>query len=171
MPKLRVHRHEVTQPLDTPYRLIPLTQGQNAIVDAEDFARLMEINWYAHWCKETKTFYADGRINGKYVSMHSVIMGGIGYDHKNRDTLDNRKENLRKCTRAQNMQNRTKFSRNTTGFKGVYKTYKWFQAKIGWQCKMHNIGLFKTAEAAALAYDFAARKLHGQFAILNILKS
>jgi hypothetical protein len=33
-------RHSVVQPLDTSYRLIPLTQGQNAIVDAADFEEL-----------------------------------------------------------------------------------------------------------------------------------
>lgn len=47
MPKNRVKRHAVTQPLDKPYRLIPLTQGKNAIVDLENFSWLSQWNWCA----------------------------------------------------------------------------------------------------------------------------
>jgi hypothetical protein len=52
--------------------LIPLTQGQYAIVDAEDYERLSRFNWYARWCPYTNSFYAGrtGYDNGKRVNIH-----------------------------------------------------------------------------------------------------
>ncbi len=55
MPKRRMKRHAVTQPLDPSYRLIPLTQHQNAIVDTADFDWLSQWNWHANLCD--KGFY------------------------------------------------------------------------------------------------------------------
>src|SRR5258706_13665947 len=65
MPKPRVVRHEVTQPLNESYRLIPLTQNQNAIVDVEDFEWLSQWYWMAMFSPEADTFYVIRRSNGK----------------------------------------------------------------------------------------------------------
>ena len=46
----RMPRHPVTQPSDPSYLLIPLTQGQNAIVDAVDYDRLMQFNFGTLLC-------------------------------------------------------------------------------------------------------------------------
>ena len=169
MPKPRVVRHAVTQPLDKAYRLIPLTQGQNAIVDLEDFEWLNQWNWFAMYSQKTETFYA---VRNKNNLMHREILKslhGEDSDHRNHDTLDNRKENLRRCTRSQNNCNQGPNSRSTSGYKGVTKcskSAKW-QAKIKVHRRIFHLGEFADAEDAARAYDAAAKKYHGEFAHLN----
>lgn len=171
MPERRVKRHSVTQPLDKPYRFVPLTQGQNAIVDAADFEWLSKWHWNAHWNKKTKSFYAekDVRFDG-VAAMHRTILGctkGEGVDHRNGDTLDNRRENIRKCTTRQNSCNRSAQRNNTSGFKGVTwdkSTSKW-RARIG-EFRKH-LGLFASPEEAARVYDAAAKEQFGEFAYLN----
>lgn len=85
-------------------------------------------------------------------------------DHKNRRRSDNRIENLRAATNAQNGWNK----RLRPGYKGVHFTPKTgrFRAKIRKDRQVH-IGYFATAREAALAYDKKARELFGSFASLN----
>src|ERR1700719_1891410 len=128
MPKQRVVRHAVTQPSDQSYRLIPLTQGQNAIVDAADYEWLNQWNWFADWSEPTKSFYArrhkkteDGHYPIVRMSREILKCGpGEEPDHKNHDTLDNRRENLRLSTHSQNCCNKRISPKNTSGFIGVH---------------------------------------------------
>ncbi len=88
------------------FRLIPLTQDQFAIVDAEDYGWLSRYKWFA--VKNRETFYAQRFGDGTIVGMHREIMRtpkGMVCDHKNHNGLDNRKSNLRLCTSAQNRYN------------------------------------------------------------------
>ena len=114
MPKRRVRRHEVVQPQDQSIRLIPLTQGQNAVVDAADYEWLNQWNWHAHWFESSKTFYAGRNISASegrpmgVVTMHRELLqdgSNLDTDHRNGNGLDNRRSNLRICTRSQNCQN------------------------------------------------------------------
>lgn len=168
MPKRRMKRHSVTQPLDKPYRLIPLTQEQNAIVDAADFEWLSQYNWQAMWSPTTKSYYASRSYGG---SMHRDILKckpGEG-DHKNHNTLDNRRSNLRRCTISQNSLHTKTPTTNTSGFKGVTfrkERSKW-RARIRINGKLTHLGLFDSPEEAALVYDMAAKKFHKEFAFLN----
>jgi hypothetical protein len=98
-----------------------------------------------------------------------VIMGepdGKEVDHINVNPLDNRRENLRIATHTQNQCNKTKYSNNTSGFKGVsfHKKAQKFNARISIDGKRKHIGLFATAAAAHEAYKKAAVKYHGEFA-------
>jgi len=170
--KLRVKRHAVTQPLSESYRLIPLTQNRNAIVDVEDFERLNKWNWQAKWSPASKTFYAKrGLTGGASTWMHNEIiktLPGQQPDHKNRNGLDNRKENLRVGTRSENMANRTN-PNNTSGYRGVV----WVKRDSKWQAqiKVHGntiyLGYFSTREDAGRAYDKIATRYFGEFAQLN----
>jgi hypothetical protein len=95
----------------------------------------------------------------------------IEIDHVNGDGLDNRRENLRVATHAQNASNRGVRVNNTSGFKGVHANHsgrgkQWF-AYITTNYKRQHLGMFGTAEEAARAYDAAAVRLHGEFARLN----
>ena len=122
-------------------KIIPLTQGQVTIVDDEDFDKYGMNKWYAKWDKSTKLFYAtrsvhyysnDRRRKVKTVRLHRVIMeaqDGEIIDHRNHNTLDNRRLNLRAATMSQNLANRKgNESRNTSGYRGVTwnkKCKKW----------------------------------------------
>lgn len=166
----RMPRPPVIQPLDQPYRLIALTQNQVAIVDVEDFERINNFNWYAQWDIRTKSFYA---IRSRAIHMEKEVLqcnSDEKFDHKNHDTLDNRRENLRKANRSQNCWNRKEFHpRNKSGYIGVCwhkRNNKWI-ASIGYKLALIHLGYFTSAEEAARARDETAKKLHGEFAILN----
>lgn len=168
--KRRVQRHEVIQPLDPSYRLIPLTQGQNAIVDTEDYEWLNQSNWYAQWNRLTESFYAQSNIKDIKIIMHRLLLGcghGEQGDHKNRNSLDNRKQNLRKCTNSQNKANTRRIKTGKSGFIGVTRCKRKWKARIGINRKSINLGYFRTPEEAAKKRDKAAIKFHGEFAVLN----
>jgi len=166
----------VTLP-DPSYRMIPLTKGQWAIVSVEDYDSLIQYSWQSCWNRWTKSYYA--QRNGKMVSgkreptvqMHRQILGLIPHDgkqvdHINRNTLDNRRENLRLATSAQNQHNSPKKRINTSGYKGVYfhsVTGLW-HSRIVVQGKIIYLGYFRKKEDAAEAYRLAAIKYHGDFA-------
>jgi len=168
MPKPRVVRHGVTQPQNQSYRLIPLTQGQTAIVDVEDFEWLSQWNWYAQWNQPTRSFYAVRTC--KNIRMHREILRcekGKDTDHINHDTLDNRRFNLRKCNRSQNVRNQRKRIGSRSIFKGVtFGNGKW-RVRICTNYKRIHIGYYNTEEEAAQAYNAAAKEKHGKFAYLN----
>lgn len=83
-------------------------------------------------------------------------------DHINGIKTDNRIENLRQVTRAQNMQNVRFHKHNTSGHKGV----SWIERLKKWrvylvvQYKQINIGLFANFDDAVAAYRVAAAKYH-----------
>jgi hypothetical protein len=151
-----------------------------ALVDAEDYNRVVtaisnRAKWYAHSPPTTKKYYA---MNGnRDLSIHRVVMNapkGMDVDHINGDPLDNRKENLRICTRSQNSQNKQVRTDSASGHKGVYerkggKLKKRFQAYIWHPEKKarYRLGYYATAEEAATAYDRKALELFGEFALLN----
>lgn len=170
--KLRVKRHEVIQPSDLSYRLIPLTQGQNAIVDTKDFAWLSQWNWHAQWNARTASFYAQrlSGLHGTCIAMHRLILGCKGKhqgDHRDHNTLNNRRRNLRKCSASQNQRNKRMNKNNSTGFRGVTKEHGKWRAGIKVNRRTIKLGTFPSPEAAARKFDEAARRYHGEFASTN----
>jgi hypothetical protein len=156
------------------FRRIPLTQGQYAIVDADDYYRLIKYKWQVVRIRDT--YYVRRLVsrNGKRTTlfMHKVILHapkGMVVDHINGNPLDNRKANLRLATPAQNSRNRRVTKRGTSIYKGVWynRTKRLYCARITVSRKMIYIGQFKDEVEAARAYDRAARKYHGEFARLN----
>jgi len=149
---------------------IPLTKGQFALIDDEDFERVNSLKWYAS--KTESGFRAQRVYQKKSLFMHRFLMSAIEgqeVDHINGNQLDNRKINLRFCSSSQNKMNRGKSPLNTSGFKGVSwdeKNKKW-KAQIQIEGKNINLGRFNTKEKAAKAYDNAAIIYHGKFAKLN----
>lgn len=88
---------------------IPLTKGQISIVDADNVSTLEKYNWAASWNKRLGAYYAmtSCAVNGKRVSllMHRVILNMSvedkrHCDHRDGNTLNNRRENLRPATRS-----------------------------------------------------------------------
>jgi len=87
----------------------------------------------------------------------------VEVDHKNGDPLDNRRQNLRLCTHAQNQHNTGLSCVNTSGFKGVSKRGKRWKAQIRINGKQTYLGTYDTPEEAGAAYDAAALKVQGEF--------
>lgn len=151
---------------------IPLTQGQYALVDDDDYERVNAFKWYAHYSHRTKSYYATRktpRPNQKHIYMHRFIIEtpkGMLCDHINGDTLDNRKVNLRNCTNAQNLMNRKAPVNNTTGHKNIYfdKRKRLFVVAIDANKKRVFYKSFKHLERAIESRDNALEKHHGDFA-------
>lgn len=153
-------------------REINLTQGLVAIVDDAEFDALSRFKWYADVCGPN--VYAATYIDGVKVRLHALLVsGGDVVDHRNGNTLDNRKSNLRACTHSQNMQNSTKrCDAQTSQFKGVcYRAErnKW-RARIKLQREVF-LGHFNSEIEAAIAYNRAASEHFGEFARLNDVSS
>lgn len=155
---------------------IPLTQDLFTLVDGEDFEWLSRWKWHAQKCKHT--WYAIRNIyrpRQEKIRMHRLILGfskgdGKQTDHRNSIGLDNRRENLRECTHAQNMQNRRIQQDGVSQYKGVNwdkKTGKW-RAQIQLNGKVKHLGYSNDEVKAAEFYDAKAKELFGEFAHLNL---
>jgi hypothetical protein len=154
---------------------IALTQGKAAIVDDEDFEFVSQFKWHA--CgRGGSRWYARRKVGvlGQpvFLKLHNALVTpgpAEVVDHINHDGLDNRRSNLRICTRQENGWNKLRPANNTSGFKGV----SWHADRQLWRAVVHisrrqkYIGSFDTAEQAARAYDTAAVALFGAFAHLN----
>lgn len=108
----------------------------------------------------------------RLIYMHRQILGdkeGYHIDHADGDRMDNRENNLRHCSRAQNHCNSKKYSNNKSGYKGVFfrKDMNKWCASIQYEKKRHYVGYFSCIIEAAKAYDSAALKMHRQFARVN----
>jgi DNA polymerase-1 len=156
---------------------IPLTQGQYAIVDPDDYQRLSKYKW--HVAGKPGSQYAVSSdaaksTKNRVIYMHREVIkapNDLLADHINRNSLDNRKANLRPATHAQNVQNRTK---NRNGkYSSKYKGVTWNSGSKFWQAKIRVngrrtfLGSFDSESKAAKAYDRAAKRYHGEFAVLN----
>jgi hypothetical protein len=94
---------------------------------------------------------------------------GMMVDHINHDTLDNRRFNLRVCTKTQNQFNAKLRRDSTSGYKGVgfHKVTQKWMAYIRANNVQYHLGLFKTIREAVIARNVAAIKYHGEYAYLN----
>jgi hypothetical protein len=152
-----------------------LGEGFWTILEQEDFYRLRHFKWVVDG--NGHNLYAvrlkiSGPNKTRVVSMHREIMNANDrrfVDHRNCDSLDNRKSNLRFATQAENMRNRRKIKNTSSRFIGAYfeKQRKSWLVQIRRNGKKIFIGRFKNEIDAAKAYDEAAKKYHGEFARLN----
>jgi hypothetical protein len=120
------------------------------------------------------TGYRNVRIRGERIMAHRIAWmlhyrswPEMNLDHKNLDKSDNRIENLRLATKAQNQANRRAHKTNKSGFKNVVyreKNLKKWEARIATGKKRRLIGYFDTPEEAHAAYVAEAVRLHGEFA-------
>jgi hypothetical protein len=158
-------------------REIPLTRGYVAVVDDADYDRVMAAGlWFAR--VEPHTVYAqrnvrkpDGTDTAQYL--HRFIAGELNpavlIDHRDRNGLHNWRSNLRKATPSQSQANHGKQRGTTSQYRGVYRRKdcaRW-EARIRQNGKQKRLGLYVSEVDAALAYDKAAREIHGEFASCN----
>lgn len=151
---------------------ILLTQGKVALVDNEDYDRLMQWKWWALHDRGGN-WYAQARINGKRTRMHRFIMGaqkGQMLDHINGNGLDNRECNLRLCTNSQNQHNQKMRRKEASSiYKGIswYRNLEKWKAQITYNRKHMHLGYFSNEIEAARVYDKRAVELFGEFAKTN----
>lgn len=171
-PKSQKAKSELQHALDiisaeSDVKAIALTGGHVTFVDKEDYINLIHFEW------QHRDGYAKRQqYKGKVISMHNAIMGtpeGFVCDHIDGDSLNNRRSNLRICKQQNNMWNRKPVKGSSSKFKGV----SWQAATGYWKAyikineKQVHLGCFWDEEDAAIAYNKAAKALHGEFAKLN----
>ena len=137
-------------------RIVPLTRGQGAVIDAWDLPIVEQFSWSAKFNRQTVYAVATGGL-----LMHTLLMGtptGMQVDHIDRDGLNNMPHNLRVVTCAENLRNRRVYHTSQTGFKCVawdphQKSYRAYIKRDG---KTRTLGRRKTAEEAYQLYLDAA---------------
>ena len=137
-----------------------------AIIDTGDVEKIINHRW------RIVKGYVETHQNGGSVGIQNLIISSKPIerpflDHRDRDPLNNRKSNLRFCTHAENTRNRGIPKNNKSGFKGVLKRGNEWIAQIGINKKTLYLGSFKNKITAAIAYNAACLKHHGEFAYLN----
>lgn len=153
--------------------------GTEFIIDDEDFVKVDQYTWHINTPPSSKTSYVMANISKKVkIKLHRFLLNvtnsKIQIDHINGNGLDNRKENLRLVTNAQNSRNKSKYitTNSTSKYKGVFfckQRNKWV-AQICLDYKKIFIGRFKTEIEAAKAYNEKALTLFGQYAKLNTIE-
>lgn len=154
---------------------ISLTTGGSARVSDEDFDFLSQWNW----SRNTNGYIYRHKYFPKGVkvinTMHTLIferMGCLGSpDHKDRDKLNNQRENLREASGTENQANKGVQTNNTSGYKGVSRHRGKWRAVIARKKVQFHLGYFSTPEQAALAYNKAALRMYGEFAFLNTVNT
>ncbi len=161
-------------PSDGRFFYIPLTQGEYALVDAEDYERVSRFKWCIS--RVGHQIYAYRKHHGKTLRMHQFIMNppkGMVVDHIDGNGLNNRRCNLRICTRMQNNWNhgRRKGPEASSQYVGVHRhknrPNKWYVA-IQTDNEVAYLGPFDSEIEAARARDYRAVEVHGPYAHLNL---
>lgn len=137
--------------------------GDVFLADVEDKEKLEKYSWCL-----SKTGYAVANINHKVTKMHRYILGvkdqKVVVDHKNRDTCDNRKDNLRICTCADNARNKTVSRNCKSGYIGIRLTdHGKYNVRITFDRQEIHIGNFETLDLAIAARKEAEKRYHGEF--------
>ena len=142
-----------------------------AAVDEEDFESCKLYKWN---CIKTKTgYYIRSHLSdSNIVNLSNFIMNDFEnmYDHKDRNSFNNQKENLRKCDYSKNSYNRNKCGRRMSS---IYKGAYWCKKEGVWRAQIYlngkqiYLGSFSKEKEAARSYNRAAKQYFGEFAATN----
>ncbi len=158
-----------------PVKMRGFKASKRALVDDEDFEKVMAFKWYE---KDSGGYAVTEKGNPKKgerkrFRMHHLVNGrppeGMVTDHINGNPLDNRKENLRFCTQAENIRNMKRAIDNRSGYKGVSydsrrsKQKNPWRARIKFNYKQIELGCYPTAKEAHAAYQEGAKLYFGDF--------
>lgn len=147
------------------------------LVDEKDSHLLQNFSWTLVSGKiDGKPYVVFSRTKAcgdlRHKKFHRVILEAppnLVVDHINRNTLDNRRKNLRLIHKSKNVLNASKRKTAIGKYKGVHFATKLakFIAQIQFENKKIHIGVFASEEMAARAYDAKAKELFGEYAVLN----
>lgn len=146
--------------LSNKYGIGRFMDGTEFLFDKEDYNKIKDYHWYVH------QGYIKTVVRGKNISLHRLVMGVLDdddrkpVDHINRNKLDDRKQNLRIVTTAQNNKNRDRWRKDGTKV-GIYHERNRWKATIGLNGKCVTIGVYKTYEDAVKARIEAEEKHYG----------
>lgn len=169
--RISKNRRPVIVPVGPSIAYVTLTQGQYALIDSDDATYASRFDWHAD--AQNAGFYAKRRRKASagtgQICLQADLMlplEGMMVDHKNGNTLDNRRCNLRHATHQQNMRNRKMQSNNVSGYRGVAwnKRAKVWVASIKVNGVQTHLGSFASVEDAYAAYCVASATHHGEFA-------
>ena len=148
--------------------LLELTQGRQALVDADMSDVVCQFVWYAD--QIGNTWYAATRIAGRKVYLHRLVMQARAtqlVDHIDCNGLNCLRSNLRFLSKSENTMRRGPL-------KGQYKGVTYEKSRNKWVAKHTddirgtvNLGRYKTAEEAARVYDRYVRLEFGELAYVN----
>jgi len=160
---------------------VPIGDGFTVTIDAADLALIAPYSWRPLLRRDGRAYAMAAerqhRSDVRTVYMHRLIAGslpGEETDHRNEDSLDNRRANLRRATPSQNRANMGKPRQpggrpSSSRFKGV----NWCRQRGKWCAKItvggvtRNLGRYADEATAGRAYDAAAIAAWGEFAWLN----
>lgn len=152
---------------------IKIADGVFASVDS-DWAEILSMVSWSKLKAKNGLYYARSSVygDGKHYQelLHRIIVGALPneqVDHIDGNPLNNKRNNLRICNQSQNMMNITRNVEKTSKHKGVWRDGNRWCSKIQKEKKVIWLGSFSSETEAALAYNEAARKYHGEFAVLN----
>ena len=150
-----------------------IENGYQILIDKEDAEKIKKYRWRV----DQATGYVYSDFNGIKVYLHRYIMDihdkktNLVIDHINRNKKDNRKENLRICTHAENLRNLSILSNSNTGFRNVYKKGKKFCLMSNYKGHVTYFGTFQTIQEALTAKINIWRDLWGMDIQTDVLKA
>lgn len=152
---------------------IPLNNANEvALVSPQDEEEVRRKSWRMVENKAGNRY----AVTGKSTYMHRFLMeceDQQDIDHINDNGLDNRRENLRVCTRSENIANKRTGGGKYSQYRGVTRSpsdNKPWMAQITVDGVNIYLGIYETEKEAALAYDKAALDHFGDYARTNIIE-
>ena len=141
-------------------KIIPLTQDEFTLVDDEDYDYLIQFEWYVangYAMSQKDGFRMHHEIAAR---MGLVLQPGYEIDHKNRDPLDNRRQNLRLVTRSVNNLNQGPRKDSTIGLRGIsfYDKYQKYLVRVQIDGVRYSLGYYEDVEEAKRVRDTFLRK-------------
>jgi hypothetical protein len=139
-------------PFDGSSVSVLLSKGKEALIDIQDLDKICDYKWHA------VSFHTSSYARSGNIGMHNLILDHNDIvDHKNRNGLDNRRENLRQATILENAYNRKLRKDNKTGENGISydtanKSYRAGWIENGKKCsKRFRISMYGSDEMALKA--------------------
>jgi hypothetical protein len=144
-------------------------KGYQIEIDEADLHFIQEMKWHSAKVRGGNIYFHHTLKTGESIMLHRLLAGakkGEQVDHANKNTLDNRRANIRIASASQNQFNIGLRSNNKSGFKGVSwcKSEKKWRAFIKYGNNHKNLGTFDDPLKAFEVYKQALLKVAGEFA-------